>query len=77
MKAYDVKEKKMKWVDDGTICAIEDAWFEVCDVLATNKLDGHDTYDQWLMRVEDRLHALIDVLNCEPSYEIEDIKPVF
>lgn len=44
-KVYDTKQKKMVWVDDGITCAVEDAWFEVCDVLAVNKLDGHDMYD--------------------------------
>ena len=71
-KFYNSKEKKMKWVvDDGVVCAVEDMWFEVCDVLATNKLDGHDIYDQWLMKVEDRLHALLDVLEQEPTYIVE------
>lgn len=72
-KVYDTKQKKMVWVDDGITCAVEDAWFEVCDVLAVNKLDGHDMYDQWLMKVEDRLHALLDVLGDEPSYNINTL----
>lgn len=72
-KVYDTKQKKMVWVDDGIMCAVEDAWFEVSDVLAVNKLDGHDMYDQWLIKVEDRLRALLDVLNAEPIYDINTL----
>ena len=46
-KIYDKKRKEILWEDqDGDfLCYLEETWWEVCDVLATKKLDGHDTYD--------------------------------
>jgi hypothetical protein len=61
-KIYDGKMKKYRFVNDGLVCAVEDAWFEVSDILAENRLDGHDEYDQWLMKLGDRLGLLLDVL---------------
>lgn len=64
-KIYDKKRKEILWEDqDGDfLCYLEETWWEVCDVLATKKLDGHDTYDQWLMRVERDMDRLLDTLN--------------
>lgn len=70
-KVCSGRKHEIRWEDD--ICAIvEDAWFEVLDVLNSKyRVDGHDTYDQWLMKVEFRLKDLIDTLNEDPT-EIQD-----
>lgn len=69
-KVYSPKEKEILWQDDITPI-VEEAWFEICDILAVKKLDGHDIYDQWLMKVEIRLRDLVDALNSY-DYKIDE-----
>ena len=63
-KIYDTKRKEILWEDtDGSfLCHLEETWWEVCDILAEMKLDGHDPYDEWLMRVEKDMDRLIETM---------------
>lgn len=61
-KVFLPKQKEIIWQDD-IYCAIEDAMWEIREVLADKKLDGHDTYDQWLMAVERDISRLLDTLD--------------
>jgi hypothetical protein len=70
-KVYDKKNDKLAWSYSEIICPLEDAWFEVLDVLNTNKLDGHDIDDQWLMKVELRMKDLLDTLS-EKEYNLDE-----
>ena len=70
-KVFNRKTKEIMWEDD-ICCRVEDAWFEVLDVLNGKRLDGHKRDDQWLMKVEMRLHDLINTLNEDPT-PVEDI----
>lgn len=51
------------WGDDDIICNLEDAYFELSDYMATKHLDGHDMYDQWLMKVHTKFSELLDALS--------------
>ena len=70
-KVYNTKTNSLRWEDDIS-GVVEDAWFEITEILAVKKLDGHDMYDQWLMAVELRVKDLMDTLNDSP-YTYEDM----
>lgn len=64
-KVYNARKNDLRWEDD-IYCVVEDAWFEVLDVLNAKKLDGHNMDDQWLMKVEMRLRDLMNTLAEDP-----------
>lgn len=43
-KVYNTKTNELRWEDD-IAGVVEDAWFEITEILAVKKLDGHDMYD--------------------------------
>ena len=57
MKIYNKLTKEIRWEDDVS-SFIDDIWYDVVEVLAQKRLDGHDEYDQWLMAVEHDLRHL-------------------
>lgn len=67
-KMYDTKRNKYRWSQGEIVCVVEDAWFEVLDVLnSMGRIDGHDAEDQWLMKVEVRLKDLLGTLAEDPK----------
>lgn len=70
-KLYNRKTKEIYWSDDDIICPIEDAYFELTDFIAMKKLDGHDVFDQWYMRVQAKMGELLDLMNNSPIDELD------
>lgn len=72
-KLYDVRQRKIRYsLPADFYFAVEEEYFELCEVLATEKLDGHDRYDQWEMKLHTKIGELLDVMN-ELNEEIEDV----
>lgn len=72
-KLYDAKLHKIRYsLPADLYFAIEEAYFELSEVLAVEKLDGHDRYDQWQMKLEMKMSELLDAIN-ELDEETEDI----
>lgn len=71
-KVFDKKRKEVMWEDaDGFLCLLEETMWDVSDVLAAKRLDGHDEYDQWLMKVHWDMKRLLDTL-CEYDYTVDE-----
>lgn len=72
-KVFSKKRKEIMWEDtDGFLCLLEETLWDIQDVLAAKKLDGHDEYDQWLIRVEHDMDHLLDTLT-EKDYSVDDL----
>ena len=72
-KLYDARQHKIRYsLPADLYFAIEEDYFELCEILATEKLDGHDRYDQWEIKLHIKLGELLDVMN-ELDEKIEDI----
>lgn len=81
-KFYNKKTNQILWGDDDIICPLEDAWSELREYIATKKLDGHDMYDQWLMKVEMKMDELLTVLveeapSCVPDFTDKNIEELY
>lgn len=59
---YDKTTKKFTWTADDLYGVLEDEYWKLVQVLAEDRLDGHDITDQWLMKVETRMRDLLDTL---------------
>lgn len=72
-KVFSKKRKEIMWEDtDGFLCLLEETLWDIQEVLAVKKLDGHDEYDQWLIRVEHDMDRLLDTLT-EKDYSVDDL----
>ena len=72
-KLYDARQHKIRYsLPADLFFALEEEYFELSEVLATEKLDGHDRYDQWQMKLEIKMSELLDVMN-ELDEKVEDI----
>lgn len=61
-KFYNKKTQQVLWGADNIYCPLEDEAEELREYLAVRKLDGHDEYDQWAMRVLDKMDELLGLL---------------
>lgn len=72
-KLYDVKAKKVRYsLPVDVYFALEEEYFELEEILASEKLDGHNRYDQWQMKLHLKMGELLDAMN-ELNEEFEDI----
>ena len=63
MKLYDAKERKIMYsLNPELYLLLEDEYLELFDILASNKLDGHDRHDQWMMKMEIKMAELLDTM---------------
>lgn len=71
-KLYDPKQHKIRYsLPVEVYFTIEEEYFELCEILATEKLNGHDRYDQWQMKLHIKMGELLDAMN-ELDEKIED-----
>lgn len=70
-KIYDKVKHDIMWSDCDIYGPIEDAYWELSEVLATKKLDGHDMRDQWYMTIHRKLAELLDVMEECPFDELD------
>jgi hypothetical protein len=72
-KLYDARQHKIRYsLPADLYFAIEEDYFELCEILATERLDGHDRYDQWQMKLHLKMEELLDAMN-ELDEETEDL----
>lgn len=72
-KLYDAKQHKIRYsLPADLYFTLEEEYFELCEILATERLDGHDIYDQWEMKLHIKMGELLDVMN-ELDEKVEDI----
>ena len=72
-KLYDARQHKIRYsLPADLFFALEEEYFELCEVLATERLDGHDRYDQWQMKLHIKMGELLDVMN-ELDEETNDV----
>lgn len=77
-KIYNGKTNEIMWSDLDIYCVVEDAYWELTDFLATKKLDGHDSRDQWYMAMSNKLDELIELMGKCPIDETDpNIKELF
>lgn len=70
-KVYNQKTHAIEWEDD-ILCAVEDAYWEVEEVVEANKrTENHDELI-WLVEVKTRLKDLMDTL-AKHEYLLDDI----
>lgn len=63
-KLYDGREHKIRYsLPVELYCALEDEYFELCEILASERLDGHDRYDQWQMKLHIKMEELLDAMS--------------
>lgn len=63
-KLYDARQHKIRYsLPVETYFALEEEYFELGEILATEKLDGHDMYDQWQMKLHIKMGELLDAMN--------------
>ena len=73
MKVYNGVKHEMGWSSCDLYGRVEDAWFEVLDVINSKRMDGHDMYDQWLILVERRINDLLTTLGSCPMTLTEQV----
>lgn len=77
-KVYDTKKHEVYWTASDIVCPLEETYWELLDFIATKRLDGHDMRDQWYMAVHSKLQELLDLLEKDPTDELdEDIRLLF
>lgn len=59
------------WSDAEIYAPIEDAYWELSEMLALKRLDGHNPHDQWYMAVHRKLSELLDVLDENPAKDTD------
>ena len=63
MTLYNPRSREITYsVHPDLYFTLEDEYMELLDVLAQNKLDGHDRYTQWMMKMEIKMKELLDTI---------------
>lgn len=72
-KIYNSKEHEIYWSSSDVLCPVEDALWELRDIINAKRMDGHMRMDQWYMKVELRLNDLLDALiECPRVEDLEN-----
>lgn len=63
MKLFDTKKRKIMYqLNPDLYFLLDDEYMELMDVLASERLDGHDRLDQWMMKLAIKMEELLDVM---------------
>ena len=78
MKIYNAKEHRTLYsLNPDLYFDIEEEYFQLLDVLASERLNGHDRYTQWMMKLETRYKDLLETFreldDCPQSQFITDM----
>ena len=64
MKLFDLQQNKIRYsLNPDLYFILEDEYLELYEVLATSRLNGHDRYDQWMMKMEIKMKELLDTIS--------------
>lgn len=67
MKLYNTKEHRLLYgLNPDLYFDLVEEHDQLMDVLATEKLDGHNRYTQWMMELE---HRMADLIRCIDGLE--------
>lgn len=69
-KFYCKKDNKIYWDENGLYSQLEEDYYELTDFIAGKKLDGHDSRDQWYMKVQLKMGELLNAMDeCPHDYD--------
>lgn len=64
MKLYSTKEGRILYaLNPDLYFILEDEYMELFDILASSRLNGHNRFDQWMMKMEIKMKELLDTMS--------------